>query len=220
MENVRLFISIASNRPWVGRFGMAYGALISHLTGKVKSRIGDKYFLETFIANGLGQASCLSATRQFLLDDMVNRGFTHWLALDDDMTFPADIADRLILHDADVAATNARLKNPQVTGALIDANGIRLSSFGKTGTENISRFGGAVFLARIDSFKDIPKPHFEVKWIDKDQGYMDCDYYFSSLLHQRGLKMICDHDSSQLIGHVGDHEYTWPEPASQTPPQA
>lgn len=184
--------------------------MTSYLTGCGTSVEG--YTLKNFIIKPIAQASCLSLARQKFVDDMIEGGYTYWLSLDDDMTFPPDIVDRLLAHKKDIVAVNARHKVPdEIKGSLQDIKGGRLDSTGRTGLEEIGCMGGAIFLARVDSFKHIPKPHFQVLWLPEQNTYMGEDAHFAYLLKLNNIKMWCDHDTSQLVGHVGDFEYKFPK---------
>ena len=208
MEKVRLFISIPSNRDWKGKFGSSLGGLMSYLTNP---GIGiEGYELENVFLRSWGQSSCLSKSRQAFVDEMLSRDFTHWLSLDDDMTFPVNIVDQLISHGKDVVSCNARLKTDVISGSCLDLNGIPLDSTGKTGLEEIKLMGGAIFLAKIDTFINIPKPHFQVLWSPQHNDYVGEDCYFAALLKANGVRLWCDHDASQQITHIGDVEYRFP----------
>ena len=71
--------------------------------------------------------------------------------------------------------------------------------------------GGAIFLARVDAFKDIPKPHFQVIWSPAHNDYVSEDVHFAALIRANGVELWCDHDTSQLVGHIGDFEYKFPD---------
>lgn len=202
---MNLFISIPSNRDWKGKFGASFAGVISHLMAKGVAG----YKLTNFYMSALGQASCINAARQRFIDEMLAGTYTHWLSLDDDMTFPLDLVSQLAAHDKDIVAINARHKTDEVKGSLVDFNGDYLNSFGKTGLEEVKSIGGAIFLARIDAIRPIPKPHFETRWIPEKNDYLSEDRYFAALLEQHGVKMYCDHDCSQLVKHIGDYEYGW-----------
>lgn len=207
VSNVKLFLSVPSNRHWVGKFGASLAELISYLSADGIKTPG--YKLETMFLRALGQASNLSMTRQSFVDEIIKGGYTHWLSLDDDMSFPPDIVDRLIAHGKDVVSVNARLKCNEVAGSLVGLDGVRLNSVGRTGLQEIRSMGGAIFLARTEAFKDIPKPHFQVLWSAAHQEYISEDVYFATLLRTKGVKLYCDHSSSQFISHIGDFEYKW-----------
>lgn len=209
MQDVRLYISVASNRDWKGKFGSSLAGLVSHLS--VNRIQVEGYNLTNFFFRALGQASSLPKTRQAFVDEIKKDGYTHWLSLDDDMTFPADIVDRLISHDKEVVAVNARRKSEDVSGSLTGLDGNGLISTGKTGLEEIKLMGGAIFLAATQTFHNIPKPHFQMVWSPAHDDYVSEDIYFAALLRTNDVKLYCDHDTSQMVGHIGDYEYKWPK---------
>lgn len=208
-EEVRLYISIPSNRDWKRLFGSNFAALTQHLKCPgIKEGLG--YRLTDFFWQPLGNSSCMSIGRQYFVDEMITQNYTHWLSLDDDMTFPMDIVDRLISHNKDVVSCNARHKCAEIKGSCQGMDGKAIDSTGKTGIEELKTMGGAVFLAKIGAFKHIPKPHFEIIWSPAHQAYVGEDVYFASLLRANGISLWCDHDASQLIGHIGEFEYKFP----------
>lgn len=207
--DVRLFISVASNRDWKPKFGASLGCLMSYLTGHGIQVEG--YKLTEFFLRAWGTASLLPKARQAFVDEMIANGYTHWLSLDDDMSFPVDIVDQLIKHDKDVVSCNARYKGDDIKGSCLGMDGKQLISTDKTGLEELKTMGGAIFLARVGAFKHIPKPHFQVLWSPEHNDYVGEDVHFAALLRANGVKLYCDHDASQHIGHVGDFEYRWPQ---------
>src|SRR5580700_5253807 len=183
---INLYISIPSNRPWVGKFGTSAMGLTAYLAA---NGVKGHRFTGSFV-RAWGQVSCLSEARQMFVDEMIAKGFTHWLSLDDDMPFPANIVDMLAAHDKDVVAINARHKtNSEIKGSLLDFSGLPISSAGKSGLEPIYSMGGAIFLAKVSAFKHIPKPHFEVRWMPQQNRYLHEDRYFAQVLHDAGAKM-------------------------------
>lgn len=202
---MNLFVSIPSNRDWKGKFGASMAGIYTHMMANGVAG----YKLTNFYMSALGQASCLNVARQKFLDDMIAGEYTHWLSLDDDMTFPVDLVSRLASHNKDVVAINARHKTDEIKGSLVGFDDAPINSFGKTGLEEVKSMGGAIFLAKIDAFRDIPKPHFETIWMPEANDYLSEDRYFSGKLSAHGVKIYCDHDSSQLVKHIGDYEYGW-----------
>lgn len=219
-EEVRLYISIPSNRGWKSGFGASFGCLTHYLTTGTKA---PGYNLTHYIFRSLYNTSCISKARDHFVDEMLNgldvtdpltgevtrKPFTHWLSLDDDMTFPMDIVDRLLAHGKDVVSCNARHKMDEIKGSCQGMDGQSIDSTGKTGIEELKTMGGAIFLAKIDAFRHLPKPRFEVLWSPSHQDYVGEDVYFSTLLKVNGVQLWCDHDTSQLVGHIGDYEYRW-----------
>lgn len=203
--DVRLYISVASCRDWKPKFAQSLAALTHHLTANgIKGHNLTNYFLRSW-----GNGSCLSILRQAFVDEMIADGFTHWLSLDDDMTFPMDIVDRLIAHDRDVVSCNARYKTEEIKGSCQGMDGKPINTNGKTGIEELKTMGGAIFLARVEVFKDIPKPHFQVLWSPVHQNYVGEDVHFATLLRINGVKLWADHDVSRDITHIGEKEFGW-----------
>ncbi len=206
-ESVKLFLSVPSNRPWEPRFGTSFADLLVRLTSEGIKDPG--YKLESFRYQVLRQVSNLPNGRQHFVDDMIANNFTHWLSLDDDMTFPMDIVDRLISHGKDVVSCNAMRKDGTVDGSCQGMDGKPIDSTGKTGLQELRTMGGAIFLARIGAFKHIPKPHFQMIWSPAHNSYLGEDVYFSTILKMSGVGLYADHDTSQLISHIGSWEYQW-----------
>ena len=204
MNVMRLFVSVSSVRDWKPQFGNSLLALSHRVTSKgVK---GQK--LEGFMIRAQMQASCLSGSRQKSLDLAIEGGFTHWLSLDDDMVFPADIVDRLAVHGKDVMTANYCRKVPgKIEGVYQDLKGEIIDSGRRTGIEQIAWMGGGMFLADLSKIKPIPKPHFEVVWSEEKQDYFDQDMVFSGKIRHHGVEIWCDHEASKTIGHVGDYEF-------------
>lgn len=211
-QDVRLYISVPSNRDWKGKFGASIAMLTHYLTQNGINVPG--YRLTDYFLRCWGNSSCLSIARQNFVDEMTAGGYTHWLSLDDDMTFPMAMVDRLIARGKDVISVNARHKTDTIIGSLQDLNGVPLNSTGKSGVEELKTMGGAIFLARIDAFGHIPRPHFQVLWSEEHNSYVGEDVYFATLLRVNGVRLWCDHDASQHVTHIGDFEYGWPRAAA------
>ena len=211
-ERLKLYISYPSGRDPRGRFVGSLNDLVSYLC-RTGTKL-DGYDLEPFTYRSWGGVSLLPVARQQFVDEMIALDCTHWLSLDDDMTFPMDIVDRLLAHGKDVVSCNARVKMRDINeyrGSCTGMDGVPVNSCGKSGLEEIQHMGGAIFLARVSAIKDIPRPHFQVLWHPELQTYVGEDVYFSMLLKEHGIQLFCDHDTSREIGHVGEYLYEWPK---------
>lgn len=208
MADIKLFISVASCRGWMPAFGASFLGLNCNLVSNgIKG-----HNLAGLYPDIAAQASCLSQARQCALNKAIDGGYTHWLSLDDDMQFPMDIIDKMIVHEKAVVTANYRRKNPNVvSGVCMGLDGQIIDSTGKSGLEQIGWMGGGCFLADIEKIKHIPRPHFEVSWCEERQDYYDQDNYFSAKLRQHNAEIWLDHGLSQLISHVGDYHYKFPE---------
>lgn len=200
---VRLFIAIPSCRDWKFAFGSSFAGLIhrlalSQLNGQLKD-------FQLYTMTGV---SILSRAREIAIRKARDQGFTHILMLDDDMTFPSDIVEKLLAHDLSFVAANYCRKVPGEPKSIsFDMNGGSVDSKGKTGIEEVSFVGAGINLINLEAIKDIPSPLFEVRWDENRQDYWGEDMYFCGKLRGHGVKIFIDHDISQKVGHIGDYEY-------------
>lgn len=156
--------------------------------------------------------SLLSSARQKKIDMAIEGPYTHLACFDDDMQFPYDAFHRMLAANVDFICANAAQKVPnKINGVCLDFAGKRIDSTGKTGIEEIGWGSLACALIRVDALRNIPKPHFEVKWrpefYDGKGGYQGEDHYFIEKLKLHGIKIHCDHDLSKEVKHIGDFPY-------------
>lgn len=198
-NKIRLGIAVLSGRDQNPKF-------VKCLTEMLVVLASDKKLMfSTMFRDNVG---CLSAGRQLVLDQAIERGLTHLLYIDDDMTFPVSVAYDLLKHDVDVVALNAVRKDPsKMTFCARDNNGLEVTSLGKHGLEQVRRVGMGVCLVRLAAAEKAPKPHFEVVYNRHSKSYISEDYFFCDLMTAAGAKIYVDHEASQKVGHVGDYVY-------------
>lgn len=197
---MRLAICVCSTRDWKPQFGVALAALVNDIA--IRGVAGKA--LERFDLLVEQNCSNLCNGRHSVIQRAIAGDFTHALLLDDDMTFPTDIADRLASHNCDVVASNASKK---AYGSLGVAVGFDNEFISGPGVQEVARAGLAVALIKLSALKNIPMPWFEVLWIPQIGRTVGEDYYFCMKLRKQGVKIFVDQDVSPLIGHVGDFEY-------------
>lgn len=154
------------------------------------------------------RSSNICQNRHNLVREAQKAKATHILWLDDDMTFPPDTLERLLLRKLPIVAANCTTRAlPIITTAV--KNNRRIKSLGKTGLEAIDQIGMAVMLTETSVFDKVPAPWFIFAW-DKEfpDTYMSEDMYFCRKAKAHGIPVFVDHDLSQKIGHVGEIEYT------------
>lgn len=140
--------------------------------------------------------------REKLLHDMVELwGATHVLWLDADMTFPPDIALRLLARDVDVVAANYVTRVPP-SRPTAKRDGRHICSLDATGLEAVDHVGMGAFLMKTSVARDIPSPRFWYSTPTETE-----DVYFCNLLRNAGRTIYIDHDVSKDVGHVGTHTY-------------
>lgn len=156
------------------------------------------------------QCSLLSQGRQEILDECLNEGFTHLLFLDDDMVFPPNLLRRLVGHKKRCIGVNSLRKDPkQLIYTAKYEGGEYVKSKGRKGIDEIARIGLAMFLLDLEAVRNIPRPHFEVRWNPEIGSYTGEDYFFMQKLRDAGEKIYVDHELSNECGHVGQFIYSY-----------
>jgi len=145
----------------------------------------------------------LPYSRSFVMDKAIKGGATHILTLDTDMTYPGDVAHRLVAHGRPFVAANATTRRLPAKWVAKDKAGEPLSSSGKKGLEKASVVGLAVALIETRVYRSMAPPRFNFEYTEK--GWIGEDVWFCRRAIDAGFQPMIDHDLSHEIGHVG----TW-----------
>jgi hypothetical protein len=199
---VKLGIGIPSNGPWECDFGTSLLALWTKLICEPPS---EEFAMEYMVKTG----SMLPVNRTEIVKTLMEKGCTHILWLDDDMTFPEDVAHRLLAHGKSIVGCNASRKSPPFAPTAIGLDKKHCFTREESaGLEEVMHVGLAVMLTDIRVFKALPEPWFPMSWSAELNRYVGEDVYFCHLQRSRGVKVWVDHDLSKEIGHVGPFAYT------------
>lgn len=197
-----LAICVVSNRDQPPDFSACLASLVSYFANNP--------IAEQLELKAAKNQSLLSVARQAMLDECMSQHFSHMLWLDDDMAFPPDLIHQLAAHKKRCVGVNSLRKNPdELFYTAKGLDGEWVASKGKTGLEEVSTVGLAVFLLDLDAMRKIPKPHFEVRWNEEKQTYSGEDMYFCRKLTGAGEKIYIDHGLANRCGHVGQVVYTY-----------
>lgn len=216
-EQVKLAISICSNRPMPSRCSIALSMMVHHLTA----------FGVPFALMCRMQASLLPQNRQECLDDALKDGCTHQLWLDDDIEPPGDCVLRMLHamkqnpHMDIIAANYCRKQQDRLAYTAEDLSGKMMESYGKVGLEEADKVGMGLMLVKLDKLYKIPGPHFEVKWSEEHKHYRGEDRYFTMKLREHGVRIFVDHGISNWTQHWGELGFNFnlwnPEKRSSSP---
>ena len=210
---VKLMIAIASGRGWAVDFGQSLALLLAQL---VSNRLGGRL---QDIQLHVQKNAYLVCARNDSLTKAIDGGFTHYLSLDDDMAFNADVVDRLIAHDKPVITANYRKKTPErVEYVCGDLEGEMLDTTCRTGIERIGSMGMGMTLIDLATIKHVPRPYFAVLWDKAKEKFIIEDGVFSALLREKNVEVWTDHDVSRQVGHVGEFMFVPPEYVPMTIP--
>lgn len=195
---MKLAIAIPSCRDWKPAFGSSLVGLVRYLSGRMD-----------FDMNIMQGASVLPRARQMAVEWARSINATHLLCIDDDMKFPPDIAEKLLVHDEGIVACNYVTKGA-CKPIVHDLDGKPLTSSDRIGVQEVGWVGFGMVLIKLEAIKDIPMPLFEMRWLDDRKDFMGEDFYFCGKARAHGVKIYVDHDASTNIGHIGDYVYGEP----------
>lgn len=193
----KLMIAVPSARQHANFFSSSMAGLIQHLNVRQIP----------YIINHMFGSSLLPAARQKAIEAAIESDCSHLLMLDDDMVFDNAAFDHLITssHLGGLIAANYTSKGygaRPLTPLAQDKDGKPVSSIGKSGTERIREVGLGFALLDVSVMKNIPKPWFEVPYVDGQ--FLGEDYYFCRLLEHHDIPVYIDHDATRHVGHIGD----------------
>jgi hypothetical protein len=200
---LKVCIGIPSTDTWKAEFGESLANMMAYFNSSDWSEEDRTLWLHNV------KGSLLSMSRTKIMNDAIEDGCTHLLALDSDMTFPPDTLPRLLAHKLPVVACNYIRKDfPAIpTAQALDRSRLHTTK-DKTGIEEVSHAGMGVMLIDLAVMKDIPEPWFPITWHREQKTYVGEDVYFAHLLQNNAVPMFIDHDLSKLVTHVGVFEYT------------
>lgn len=192
---MKVYACIPSCRDWKPHFG-------SSLCGLVRQMTLDSV---DFIINAMMGTSVLPKARQLALEHAIQEGFTHVLFLDDDMSFGPDLFRTLANPGEAVVGANYSNKSAQRNPQTHSLEGQPVSSNGQTGCQEVGWIGFGAVLIELAALAEVPKPWFEMRWMEDRQSFIGEDYYFCGKLRAHGVKIHVHHDAH--CGHVGDIVY-------------
>jgi len=156
-------------------------------------------------------SSMLPYARSWLCESAVTAGATHLLLLDSDMTYPADLAHRLmagVQRCGGFVAANCPTRRPPIRwtartldGSVHDSSSPELPQW--TAVRNV---GVAVAMLTREVWEQLERPAFNFGLTPR--GWIGEDVWFCERLHAAGISPVVDNPLSREIGHVGSHEFT------------
>ena len=188
----KIAILIPSMDTWHASFGMSLASMLMYTD------------YDCHIVNA--RTSLLPVSREGLLRSAIENEYTHALFLDTDMKFPDDTLDRLMGHELDIVACNSVTKTLPARPTARDLRNRAISS--TVGIlEEVLTVGLAVMLIRLEPFKRIQPPLFEIKYLDDVGTYQGEDLTFCDKVRGAGLKVYIDSALSEQVYHIGTFDF-------------
>lgn len=156
------------------------------------------------------QGTLLPHSRETLVEDAAEAGVSHILWLDSDMVFPETVAERLLAHGLDIVGANYSTRRAPLRGTSHTETGRLQTTDASTGLQEVDGIGFGCLLMRVDVFKRVERPWFNVGWIKQDGKapiVFGEDIYFCYKARKLGMKVWVDHDLSKEVGHIGERVF-------------
>lgn len=145
---------------------------------------------------------------KYLKDKEVH--WTHFLSIEDDMSFPFDALHRLARHRLPIVGVNySTNKGPTQRFTAVGLKGRMATNDDSTGLEEASLLPQGFTLVAREVYEAIPHPWFLMGYNPESGNYVYQDYYFSEQAKKAGFKLYVDHDLSKQIIHTGPKGYTY-----------
>lgn len=207
-EIFRLGIGIPSGQFWHAQFAVD---LISLVTSATQKGLPGYKGIEIRVLNV--RSSILSRNRLDLVQTARKLGLTHVLFLDTDHTFPTNLVYMLARWGQDVVAANCVTKTipaiPTARAKDADPRGrIVYTDPGDVHLERVWRVGTGVMLVKLSVFDKIGDGVWDMKYLPEVGTYQGEDWSFCEALEKADIPIFVDHEASQLVGHVGEFEFT------------
>lgn len=154
--------------------------------------------------------------RNVLMQNAINRGSTHLMFIDTDMTFPADGVQRLLAHDKDIIGGSYNLRRPGEPTSTVKQLDRSATTLDMTRLQRVRAVGTGFMLIRLDAVKRIDAPSGGTDsagepmpplwfYFDHSGEWVGEDVYFCDLARKSGIDVWCD--PTIPLGHIGEAVY-------------
>lgn len=161
------------------------------------------------------KGTILSALREGLVMDAVDRDATHICFIDSDMRFPANAVIQLLSHGQPATGVNYVTRRfPLKPTAYVKEDEVLWTEPDSNGLVEVVRMGLGLALFDMDIFRFIPQPWFPIEFKTKEIGdrrfnyYLTEDYALCDKIRTAGVRVLVDQDLSQHIRHEGSWEFS------------
>jgi hypothetical protein len=202
-----LALCLPSGHLWEADFGLSVALMVLAINKKPVPGYGPAALK---IQNQ--RASLLPRSRQQMIQRSIQAGCSHALFIDSDQSFPAYLVHRLASHDLEVVGCNIATKCVPAGPTARKrhdtwAGGSPVYSNGKMGLEKVWRLGCGIMLIKLEVFKKMPLPWFEIRYHHELDDFIGEDWFLCEQFEKAGVDIWVDHSLSLEIGHVGPYDY-------------
>ena len=149
----------------------------------------------------------IAENRNYIAVQAYKNGSEYLLMIDDDMTFEADLLDKLLANNKDICgvAYHPRCETGQIIKYLDETHFIKLSEnddpkYKKT--FECYATGTGIILIKCEIFKKIPQPWFMFEYYDNGCCKEGEDWFFCKKAKRYGIQTWSD--PTIKVGHIGE----------------
>jgi hypothetical protein len=165
---------------------------------------------QVMISMDIAQSSNWITNREQLVHRALEAGRTHLMFLDDDMKFEPQVLEIMLGRRQPIVVTNYLMKTPEPEFMAVDLNGRRvLTTEASSGIQPVDFAGFGVSVFDMNVFKAVTAPRFQPFYDPETVTYSTEDAPFFRKAREAGFQTYLDHDASKLLGHVGQHTWSW-----------
>lgn len=211
--NINLVIGVPTSGHVRIEFAYAFAGLVASLASGRVSGLPD-VDIEAHLDISVG--TNWIENRENIVQRALDRGATHLLFLDDDMSFDhrilAVMLRHMLAHQAPIVLTNYLQKTEPPVWVAVSMDDARIATTeSSTGLEPIAYSGFGVSLFDCAVFCAIEPPRFLPEYIP-GRGITTEDLGFFRKVWAAGFPVLLDHEASKLIqGHHGVRAWNWKE---------
>lgn len=194
-----VMVLVPSGPEWSARFGMCLSTMLYYE--------GLRRTIPIAFKNR--RSSILPNLRQELLDAALSHeNATHALFIDSDMVFPKTTCKRLLAAHADVIGCCCSTKGiPSYATAWIAPDQVLDIRKATRRVQRVWRVGCGIMLIKLDAIRELPRPHFGMRWRAEAGSFQGEDWGFCERLEEAGVPIHVETELSLEIGHMGQFCY-------------
>jgi len=207
-------LAVAVITPSTGNCRLEYAQSLARMVAYfAQVRVFDELETQFLVTDGV-IGSGISGNYQRLIDkylDDKETYWTHFLSVEDDMTFAHDCLHILARRELDIVGVNYSTNK---------GNALRFTAANKNGRQVVTREESAgveacdylpqgLTLVRRHVYETLPRPWYLVGYSPQTNQHCSQDYYFSEQAREHGFTLHVDHDASKKVTHIGPRHYTW-----------
>lgn len=211
--NIDLVIGVPTSGNVRIEFAYAFAGLVASLVpGRIPGLPGVEIEAHLDVSVGTNWIE----NRESIVQRALDRGATHLMFLDDDMSFDHRIfgvmLTNMLERGVPIVLTNYLVKTAEPRWVAVSTQDTRIATTAESsGLEEIAYSGFGVSLFDCNVFRAIEPPRFLPEYVP-GQGITTEDLGFFRKVWSQGFPVMLDHDASKMItGHHGVKAWAWNE---------